>query len=344
MWSLWVAFIIFILLLPALDLGVFHRKAHVIDLKGALIFSGVWIGAALVFNVFIYFAYEYHWFGLDIPETETDGRTAAVLFLTGYMLEKSLGIDNVFVIAMIFSYFGIPVLYQHRVLFWGIVGALVMRAVVILGGVALIQRFHWILYVFGALLIVSGVRMAMTRHAPDPKKNPFIALARRLLPVTDNLVGERLAVRVNGKLAFSPLALALIMIESSDVIFAIDSIPAIFAITHDSFLIFTSNILAVLGLRSLYFALAGIIHRFYYLKLSLALLLTLIGTKMLLADILHTLPGTTYYTLGAITLVLAGGIVASIVRARRAPESYQVEIPVRRKLIRRKKPVDEARR
>ena len=343
MWSLWVAFIVFIVFLLALDLGVFHRKAHVIGLKEALMFSGLWIGVALVFNVFIYFAYEYHWFGLDVPEHEPDGRTAAILFLTGYMVEKSLGMDNVFVIAMIFSYFGIPVLYQHRVLFWGIVGALAMRAVMILAGVALIQRFHWILYVFGAFLIVSGVRMAMARHTPDPKKNPIIALARRLLPVTDNLVGERLAVRINGKLALTPLALALIMIESSDVIFAIDSIPAIFAITHDSFLIFTSNILAVLGLRSLYFALAGIIRRFYYLKLSLALLLALIGTKMLLADILHTLPGTTYYTLGAITLILAGGIVASIIRARRAPESYQVEIPVRRKLIHRKKPVSWAK-
>ena len=344
MWSLWVAFIIFILLLLALDLGVFHRKAHVIDLREALIFSGAWIGAALVFNVFIYFAYGHHWFGLDIPESEPDGRTAAVLFLTGYVVEKSLGIDNVFVIAMIFSYFDIPVLYQHRVLFWGIVGALVMRAGMILAGVALIQRFHWILYVFGAFLIGSGVRMAMTRHAPHPKRNPITALARRLVPVTDNLVGERLAVRINGKLALTPLALALIMIESSDVIFAIDSIPAIFAITHDSFLIFTSNILAVLGLRSLYFALAGIIRRFYYLKLSLALLLALIGTKMLLADVLHTLPGTTYYTLGAIALILAGGIVASIIRARRAPESYQVEIPVRQNLIRRNKPVDEAPR
>jgi TerC family integral membrane protein len=174
MWSLWVAFIILILSLLALDLGVFHRKAHVIDLKEALMFSGAWIGAALVFNVFIYFAYEYHWFGLDIPESEPDGQTAAILFLTGYMVEKSLGIDNVFVIAMIFSYFGIPVLYQHRVLFWGIVGALVMRAVMILAGVALIQRFHWILYVFGAFLIVSGVRMAMARHAPDAARHDLL--------------------------------------------------------------------------------------------------------------------------------------------------------------------------
>ena len=265
MW-LWAAFIIFILFLLVLDLGVFHRKAHVITLKEALTWSGVWIGVALVFNVFIYFAYEYHWFGLDIPEDESDGRTTAILFFTGYIVEKSLGMDNVFIIAMIFSYFGIPAMYQHRVLFWGIVGALVMRAVMILAGVALIQRFDWILYAFGAFLIVSGLRMAIAQHAPEPERNPIIALARRLFPITHELAGERFVARINGKPALTPLALALIMIETSDLIFAIDSIPAVFAITDDPFLVFTSNIMAVLGLRSLYFALAGIIHRFYYLS------------------------------------------------------------------------------
>ena len=290
----------------------------------------MWIGVALVFNVFVYFAYEYHWFGLDIPEEEPDGRTAAVLFFTGYIVEKSLGMDNVFVIAMIFSYFGIPAMYQHRVLFWGIVGALVMRAVMILAGVALIQRFDWILYVFGAFLIVSGLRMAIAPHAPEPERNPVIALARRLFPVTHDLAGERFVVRINGKPALTPLALALIMIETTDLIFAIDSIPAVFAITEDPFLVFTSNIMAVLGLRSLYFAVAGIIHRFYYLRLSLSLILVMIGSKMLLKDVLHSLPGTTYYTLGAITLIIAGGIIASIARARRTPESRSVEIPARR--------------
>jgi tellurite resistance protein TerC len=330
MW-LWAAFIIFILFLLVLDLGVFHRKAHVITLKEALTWSGVWIGVALVFNVFIYFAYEYHWFGLDIPEDESDGRTTAILFFTGYIVEKSLGMDNVFIIAMIFSYFGIPAMYQHRVLFWGIVGALVMRAVMILAGVALIQRFDWILYAFGAFLIVSGLRMAIAQHAPEPERNPIIALARRLFPITHELAGERFVARINGKPALTPLALALIMIETSDLIFAIDSIPAVFAITEDPFLVFTSNIMAVLGLRSLYFALAGIIHRFYYLRLSLSLLLVLTGTKMLLKDILHVLPDTTYYTLGAIALILTGGIIASIVRARRTPDSYEVDVPARRK-------------
>jgi tellurite resistance protein TerC len=191
MW-LWAAFIIFILFLLALDLGVFHRKAHAITFKEAMILSGVWICVALAFNVFVYFAYEYHWFGLDIPDDEPDGRTAAVSFLTGYVVEKSLGIDNILVIAMIFSYFRIPAQYQHRVLFWGVVGALVMRAVMIVAGVALIQRFEWVLYLFGAVLVVSGVRMATARDAPDPEKNPVIALARRLLPVTHELAGERL--------------------------------------------------------------------------------------------------------------------------------------------------------
>jgi tellurite resistance protein TerC len=290
---------------------------------------------ALAFNVFVYFAYEHHWFGLDLPGDEPDGRTAAVLFLTGYVVEKSLGLDNVFVIAMIFTYFRIPSLYQHRVLFWGVVGALAMRAVMILAGIVLIERFSWILYLFGALLIVSGVRMALAQHPPNLEKNPAIALARWLLPVTHNLAGERLAVRIDGKLALTPPALALIMIETSDLIFAVDSIPAIFAITRDPFLVFTSNIMAVLGLRSLYFALAGIIERFRYLRLSLALLLALIGTKFLLKDILPAGPEAVYYMLGAVSVILAGGIIASLICARRTPGSCHVEIPARRKLLKR---------
>jgi tellurite resistance protein TerC len=336
MW-LWVAFIVFIVSLLALDLAVFHRKAHAITLNEALALSGVWIGVALAFNVFVYFSYEYHWFGLDIPEQEPDGRMAAVLFLTGYVVEKSLGLDNILVIAIIFEYFRIPALYQHRVLFWGVVGALLMRAVMILAGVALIQRFNWVLYLFGAFLIVSGAKMALARDGPDPEKNPVIALARRLLPVTHNLAGERLAVRIDGKLVLTPLALTLIIIETSDLIFAVDSIPAIFAITWDPFLVFTSNIMAVLGLRSLYFALAGIIDRFHYLRLALALLLVLIGTQFLLKDILPAGPDTVHYTLAAVTLILAGGIIASLICARRTPESRWVEIPARRKLLTRKR-------
>jgi tellurite resistance protein TerC len=330
---LWVAFIGVILCLLALDLGVFHRRAHVVTLREALIFSGAWIGVALVFTGFVYVAYEHHWFGLDLRGDEPDGRTAAALFLTGYVVEKSLGMDNVFVIAMIFESLSIPARYQHRVLYWGIVGAVVLRAAMILAGVALIERFQWVLYVFGVFLIVSGVRMAVAREAPDPEKSRVLAVARWLFPVTREPVGEQLVVRRDGRLTLTPLAMALVLIESTDLMFAIDSIPAIFAITDDPFLVFTSNIMAILGLRALYFALAGIIQRFYYLKVSLALLLALIGARMLLHDVLESLPGTTYYTLGGITLILAGGVVASIIRARRKPESQRVEIPARRNLV-----------
>ena len=331
----WIAFIVFILFLLALDLGVFHRNARVVTLREALITSGLWIAFALVFNVVVYFAYQYHWFGLDLPSGEPDGRAAAVLFLTGYVAEKSLGMDNIFVIAMIFSSFRIPAQHQHRVLFWGIVGALVMRAVLILAGAALIERFHWILYIFGVFLIVTGVRMILARHAPDPERQRAVVLARRLLPVTPELHGERLVVRLDGRLYLTPLGLALVAIESSDLMFAIDSIPAIFAITREPFLVFTSNIMAMLGLRSLYFALAGLIHRFQYLKVSLALLLVLVGVKILVQDILETVPGTTVYTLGAITLILGGGIIASIVWAPRTPESRRVEVPARRRSLAR---------
>ena len=329
MW-VWIAFVVFVLFLLALDLGVFHRQARVVTVREALVTSAGWIALALVFNVFVYVAYESHWFGLDLPGGEPDGRTAAVLFLTGYVAEKSLGMDNVFVIAMIFSSFGIPAKYQHRVLFWGIVGALVMRTAMILAGAALIERFHWILYVFGIFLIVTGMRMILARHAPDPERQRAVVVARRIVPVTRELHDERLVVRTDGRLYLTPLGLALVAIESSDLMFALDSIPAIFAITREPFLVFTSNIMAMLGLRSLYFALAGLIHRFQYLKVSLALLLVLVGVKVLLQDILETIPGTTFYTLGAITIILGGGIIASIVRAPRTPDSRRVEVPARR--------------
>jgi tellurite resistance protein TerC len=205
-----------------------------------------------------------------------------------------------------------------------------MRGVMIVAGVALLERFEWLLYVFGIFLIVGGIRTAAARHDPDPERNPAVALAKRLLPTTPETAGERLAVRMNGRLALTALALALIMIDTSDLIFAVDSIPAIFVVTKEPFLVFTSNIMAVLGLRSLYFALVGIIDRFYHLKLSLSLLLVLIGTKMLLRDVLDALPGTTGFTLGAVILIMGGGIVASLIRARRTPESRRIEVPARR--------------
>jgi tellurite resistance protein TerC len=316
MW-LWIGFIILVVLLLAVDLGVFHAKAHSVTVREALIWSGVWVGLALLFNVFVYFSYEYHWLGLDLPNGEPDGQAAAVFFLTGYVVEKSLSIDNIFVIALIFSYFAVPSAYQHRVLFCGILGALLLRGAMILAGAVLIQRFHWILYVFGAFLILTAAKMLFARQEPDPKNNFLVRLARRLFPVTEHFVGPKFVARTDGQRMLTPLALALLAVESADVMFAVDSIPAIFAITLDPFLVFTSNVFAILGLRSLFFALADIMNRFHYLKLSLAALLALIGVKMLLKDVLRAVPGLTYYTLGAIALVLTAGIVASLLRAKR---------------------------
>jgi tellurite resistance protein TerC len=320
MWP-WAAFILFIFFLLALDLGIFHRKTRTIAFKEALILSGVWIGVALIFNVLVFFLYEHHWSGLGLAGGESDGRTAAVLFLTGYLIEKSLGLDNIFFIAMIFSYFRIPTAYQHRVLYWGIVGAVVMRALMILAGIALIERVDWILYLFGAFLIVSGVRMGLVGHPPDLEKNPFITWTRQFFPVMPKFAGARFVVQREEQLALTPLALALIMIETSDLIFALDSIPAIISITRDPFLVFTSNIMALLGLRSLYFALAGAVDRFRYLRISLGLLLVLIGIKFLLKDVLVERPITVFYTLGAVVLILTGGIITSLLFGRRAPDT-----------------------
>lgn len=316
MW-MWVAFVLLVLLLLALDLGVFHRKAHVITLREAVKWTGVWIATALLFNVFVYFAYENHWLGVDPDPVEPDGRRAAVLFFTGYVVEKTLSIDNVFVIALIFSYFGVPARYQHRVLFWGIVGALVMRAVMILVGAVLIERFGWLLYVFGVFLLFTAGRMLLASHRTDPKDNFLVKVARRLYPVTDTFEGQKFFVRHGGTLMLTPLALALVAVESTDLMFAVDSIPAIFAITDDPFLVFSSNVFAMLGLRSLYFALAGVMDKLYYLKATLAAMMGLIGAKMVLKDVLHAVPGITYYTLGAIALIVGIGVAASLIRASR---------------------------
>jgi tellurite resistance protein TerC len=319
MWWLWIGFIVLVLLLLTVDLSVFHRKARVAAVPEALAWSGLWISLALLFNVFVYFLYEHQWYGLGIPGGEPSGRAAAVNFFTGYIVEKSLSVDNIFVIALIFSYFGVPALYQHRLLFWGVLGALVMRGAMIIAGAALIKKFDWILYVFGAFLVATAVRMLLARHEIDPKNNLLVRAARRLFPVTEGFAGSRFVVRSDGRLLLTPLALALLAVESADAIFAIDSVPAVFAITLDPFIVFTSNIFAVLGLRSLFFALAGVLDRFRYLKLSLAVLLALVGAKMLLKDLLKGVPGLTYYTLGVIALVLTAGIVASLVSPERSP-------------------------
>lgn len=345
MFWIWAGFLLFVFGMLALDLGVFHRKSHVIGLREALRWSALWIGLGLAFSVFVYFAYEGHWLGLGLAPDPVDrvvngGHQAAVKYLTGYVVEKSLSVDNIFVIAMIFASFGVPALYQHRVLFWGVLGALVLRGLMIGIGAALVARFHWILLVFGAFLVLTGLKMLLSRGGQrDPGDHPLVRLTRRFLPVTRGYHGQHFLVRAGsvashesavpgavevpdpvvdaapaGRWLLTPLALALVVVETSDVVFAVDSIPAIFAITGDPFLVFTSNVFAILGLRSLYFALAGMIDKFRFLKPALAVVLLVVGFKMLLADWIKVVLGEHFnlMLLGAILLILTLGVVASL--------------------------------
>ncbi len=266
----WTCFIGFVLLMLALDLGVFHRKSHEIKIKEALTWSAVWIALALLFNYGIYVFM---------------GKEKAVEFLTGYVIEKSLSIDNLFVFIMLFTYFKVETKYQHKVLFWGILGALVMRAIFIFAGVALINKFHWIIYVFGALLIFTGVKMIFHKDEQiEPDKNPLVRLFKKFFPVTNQENGGNFFVKIEGRTFATPLFIVLLMVEFTDLIFAVDSIPAILAITNDTFIIFTSNVFAILGLRALYFALAGITQYFYYLKYGLSAILVFVGVKMTIVD------------------------------------------------------------
>jgi tellurite resistance protein TerC len=307
---LWVGCIVVVLGLLALDLGVFHRKAHAVSTKEAASWTVVWITLALLFNGAIYL----FWHAMMPGSTATNGQ-AALEFLTGYLIEYSLSVDNIFVFVLIFSYFRVPAAYQHRVLFWGIMGALVMRAILILVGAALIEQFHWVIYLFGAFLIFTGIRMAFHKEEEiHPDDNPLIKLARRVIPVTNSYEGQHFFVRHAGKLMATPLFLVLLLAESTDLIFALDSIPAIFAVTLDPFIVFTSNVCAILGLRSLYFLLAGAVDKFYYLKLGLATILTFVGLKMVLADIFHI---PIFVSLLVIVSVLAIAIVVSLLRTRR---------------------------
>jgi tellurite resistance protein TerC len=306
----WGGFLLLIVFIVALDLGVFSRKSSVVILPVALGWTTVWVSVALIFNVGIYYLYELNPAGWDLDTEQLSGATAALQFFTGYLVEKSLSIDNIFVIAMIFAHFRVPPAEQHRVLFWGIFGALVLRGIMILAGVALIQRFDWIVYVFGALLIWSAAKMLTLRHDTlDPENNPFVRLVRRFYPVTTDFHGNRFVVKINGVKTVTPLLLALLVVEASDVMFAIDSIPAIFAITRDPFIVFTSNVFALLGLRSLYFVLAGLMEKFRYLKMSLVFLLSYIGVKMMLV---HHYPIPNEVSLAVIGGILAVGILASI--------------------------------
>ena len=298
MW-VWIAFNVFVLVMLAIDLGVFHRQSHAVTLKEALVWSGVWIALALLFNLGVY-----AWYG---PQP-------ALAFLTGYLIEKSLSVDNIFVFALIFSYFKVPAHYQHKVLFWGILGALVMRAFFIFAGISLLQQLHWIIYVFGALLIFTGIKMVTEKDKEiHPEKNPVLKLFHRLMPVTEHYQGDRFFVKQAGHYAATPLFIVLLVVETTDVIFAVDSIPAILAITVDPLIVYTSNVFAILGLRALYFALAGVIGLFHYLHYGLSAILVFVGAKMLLADIYKLPVGVALSVVAGILLI---AVVASVVRPR----------------------------
>lgn len=304
-WVLWIGFNLFVFLMLALDLGVFHRKAHEIKLKEAMIWSGVWITLALLFNLGIYL-----WYG-EQPGLE---------FLTGYLIEKSLSIDNIFLFLTIFSFFSIPRKYQHKILFWGVLGALVMRGIFIFVGVQLIEHFHWVMYVFGAFLIFSGIKMFFRKNeVPNLEKNPAVQMVRKILPITHKQEDGKFFIVENGKRYATPLFLVLVLIEATDFVFAVDSIPAILAISSNPFIVYTSNIFAILGLRSLYFALAGVVKYFCHLHYGLASILMFVGTKMLIADFYKFPIG---YALGVIFILLLISILASIIWPTEKPKTY----------------------
>ena len=298
----WVGFIAFVLAMLALDLGVFNRNPHVVRPKEAASWTAVWVSLALIFAA-----------GLAYFESSQ----TALTFLTGYLIEESLSVDNIFVIVLIFQYFAVPAQYQHRVLFWGILGALVMRGLFIGLGAALLARFEWIIYIFGALLVITGVRMAVKQDEEfDGEQNPVVKYVRRFMPVTATYHGKHFFVVENGKRYATPLFLVLVLVEATDLIFAIDSIPAIFGITRDPFLVFTSNIFAIMGLRSLFFLLASVVTKFHLLKYGLAIILTFVGVKMMIEHWVHI---PILLSLGVVLGVLALSIVASLIW----PKAYQ---------------------
>lgn len=296
---LWIGFNVFVLLMLALDLGVFHRKAHEVKFKEALLWSLVWIVLALVFNAGIWYYF---------------GEIKAVQFLTGYIIEKSLSVDNIFVFILIFSSFAVPAKYQHKVLFWGILGALVMRVIFIFAGVALISKFHWIIYVFGFFLVYTGYKIAKEKGTKiNIDNNPLLAFVRRIIPFTNDYRDDKFFIKEAGKRMATPLFLVLVLIEFTDLIFAVDSIPAILAITTDPFIVYTSNVFAIMGLRSLYFALAGSLKYFTYLHYGLAIILIFVGIKMIISDFYKFDP---FVSLGIIVLILAGSMVASAIKTK----------------------------
>lgn len=299
----WVIFNAFVLLMLALDLGVFHKKLHVVSVKEALIWSGIWISLALCFNGFIYYMF---------------GETKALEFLTGYVIEKALSVDNIFVFVLIFSYFHIPAIYQHKVLFWGIIGALIMRVIFIFAGVALLEKFHWTIYIFGGILIFTGIKMLFdTDKKIEPDKNPVIKFFKKIMPTTNELHGDKFFIKQNQKSYATPLFIVLILIEITDLIFAVDSIPAILAVTQDQFIVYTSNVFAILGLRSLYFALANIIDRFKYLAVGLAIILVFVGIKMIIIDF-YKIP--IHFSLLIIFLILIFSVIFSLIKTKKTNE------------------------
>ncbi len=296
----WAGFLALVLGMLAIDLGVFHRDAHEVTKKESLIWTGVWVGLALLFNAGVFWRM---------------GNEAGVQWFTGYLVEKSLAVDNVFVFLLIFGAFAVPAKYQHRVLFWGIVGAIVMRAILIAFAGVLLSSFHWVVYLFGAFLIVTGIRFLRTDHAaPSLDDNKLVRLAKRFYPVTEGYEGQKFFTLRNGVRYMTPLFLVLILVETTDLVFAVDSIPAIFAITSDPFIVFTSNIMAILGLRAMYFVLAGYLAGMAYLKQGLAGVLVFVGTKILLVDV-YKIPALA--SLGVIVTILAIATIASIAKAKR---------------------------
>ncbi len=294
--TLWIGFNIFILIMLALDLFVIQRKTHVIKVKEALIWSAIWVVLALIFNVFIYHEF---------------GKTKALEYFTGYLLERSLSIDNIFVFILLFSYFKVEQQYHHKILFWGVIGALILRALLIWLGSALVSQFEWVIYIFGAFLLITGFRMGFQSDADiHPENNVIIRFFKKILPVTSRYHGGDFFVRQGGKLHATPMIIVLLSIEVTDLIFAFDSIPAIFAVTRDPFIIYSSNIFAVLGLRTTYFALSGIMNKFHYLRVGLSMILVFIGIKMLIMDFYKI---SIFFSLTVIALILAASIVFSIV-------------------------------
>jgi tellurite resistance protein TerC len=296
----WIGFNLFVFIMLALDLGVFHKKNHKVRVREAVTWTAVWVTLAIIFDILIFFNL---------------GRTKALEFLTGYVIEYSLSVDNIFVFILIFSFFKVNDIYQHKVLFWGILGALIMRGIFIFAGVALIDRFHWIIYIFGGFLVFTGIRMLFHQELHvEPDKNPVVKFFRKFLPVTDTMHEEKFFIKKNSKSYATPLFLVLIIIETSDLIFAVDSIPAVLAISQDRFIVFTSNIFAIMGLRSLYFAISGVMDYFRFLKVGLAFVLTFVGLKMCCSNFIEI---PVLYSLLVIISVLLISIVASMVIKRK---------------------------